>query len=201
MGMKTTATAGGDFELPSEDNHRAAVVAYVDLGTQSESYQGGPPEDKRQVFVVWELLEERTSSGAPHLIGRKYTFSLNEKAGLRKVYEACAGTVPDGREVDLDDILGKPCMLDVRLEDGKEGRKYVKVAAVTPAAKGERGKKAKTTHEPFCWYFDSGAACNLPDWLPYCFGRKVADVIAGSKERKRMGQPVGAAAEADDDRF
>ena len=191
--MKMKPNAGGTFEVPSEDNHRAAIVALVDLGTQDEDYQGQRSQ-KRKILVVWELLDEQQSDGRPHLLARSYTASLNEKAALRKLYEAVRGKVENDREVDLTEMLGLPVMLDVRHSAGKEDKVYAKVEGVTPASKIERGKKQRTLSEPylFSMFEGSEALDPLPEWLPYLYGQKVADVLALSPEWRSLERPAPA---------
>jgi hypothetical protein len=185
--MKLKPNAGRDYEIPSEDNHRAAIVALVDLGTQEEEYQGRQ-ERKRKILLVWELLDETRSDGRPHLLARAYTCSLNEKAALRGVCEAAKGKIHNDVEVDLTELLGLPVMLNVVHGEGKEGKVYAKIEGVAPASKLERGKRQETQTEPYLFsMFEGSQVLNaLPDWLPYLYGKKIVDVLALSPEYQSL---------------
>ncbi len=191
----TKAPSGDEkFEIPSEDNHRAAFIALVDLGTQDGNFG-----EKRELMVCWELLDEKQSTGKPFVVGHRYTFSLNEKANLRRVVEAALGKLANDEEVDLSRILRLPVMLQIEHGKSTKGRDYAAVKAVIPAAKTDRGKPAATTLAPFTFDLEEAKSFNPPDWLPFLYGRKVSEVIKESAEVMRMsGFVVGGKAAGED---
>lgn len=65
-----------------------------------------------------------------------YTF-LADRAGITKIVKAIVGR--DVEEVDLKDLLGKPADIHIAVNEGKDGKKYTNIKAVTQMK--ERDKK------------------------------------------------------------
>jgi hypothetical protein len=177
----------GDFELPSEDNHRAAIVALVDLGTHVETFKGVSKE-QRKVLIAFELLDEEQSNGKPFVMGLSYSLSLYEKASLRKVYEAAVRKIEGDGEVDLEEILGKPVMLSIsHTTPNADGKRYAKIEAITRAGRAERGSVQETTCKPYLLSLDSPPdVIALPEWLPWVYGVKAQDLITSSPEYEAL---------------
>lgn len=174
------------FELPSEGSHPAALVAAIDLGTQENTYQGVTTV-AHKVFLAFELLGEEKEEGGPFIMGRDYTFSLNEKANLREVVKALRGgkdMAPD-EELELSALLGKPCI--VAIEHGKTSKDvaFAKITRVTPPMKGQ--KSHPHTCKPVCWEIDSGEVFPNEDWLPFLYGKPLREVVERSAEWKQGG--------------
>lgn len=188
----TTATAfkgkapkksdGGDFHVPPAGSHPAILVAMIDLGTQKESYQGEERE-VRQVFLVWELTaEQMPGSTFNHVLGKVYTLSFHEKAGLRKLAEKWRGKAYNAEdEIDYGAMVGKPCLLTVEHKQSKDGeRTYANLAGVSPVPKGLAVPPAKRPQT--AWEIAGGSLERLPDWLPRIYGEPVADVVRRAPE-------------------
>ncbi len=102
----------------------AVCVQVIDLGTQTNDYQG-EVSTARQIRLAWELQgPDRLGSGANHLMKNNepflvteiYTLSLNERANLRRVLEGWRGrpfTEVDLKGFDITNLLGKPCLIDI----------------------------------------------------------------------------------------
>ncbi len=192
---------GEQFEIPPADNHPAACVAIVDLGTQRvDGFQGAPPKDTHQVYLVWELTEAKLSGTTNnHLIGHVYTLSYHEKAALRLMLEGWRGLkYPEGEEIDLGAVLGKPCLLSVIHQTSKSsGKQYAKIKSVAKLPKGMPTPQPQ--RKPVAWEMGSDADGDLPTWLPYIFGEPVKEVVERAKEYGREpgddeGEPAGAGA-------
>lgn len=94
------------------------------------------------MLVFWELPNEfyeyeheGKTERKPFTVSKFYTNSLNEKATLRADLESWRGrafTENELRGFDLENILGKPCMVTVIAS----GEKKVKVSNVTGLPKG-----------------------------------------------------------------
>jgi hypothetical protein len=195
--MKPSA-APGPSEVPPEDNHLARLVAMVDLGTHSRTYKD-KTEDKRQVYLVWELLDcPMSGSKFNHVIGERYTLSLNENAHLTKVAQVMLGKrYKAGDDNDLDTMLGEPCMIEVK-HTTKQGEKgmvtYANIAGVSsvPAALAKRGID-KPMRKPFLWSIgDDPDVLEKTDWLPRCYGPTLIEVVKASKELYKGGLKTGA---------
>ena len=126
--MKWQDSGGGTFEQPPIGTHVAICVKVIDIGTQKSEYQG-QANIKRQCIVGWELPNELMTTGdyagKPFTVSKFYTASLNEKANLRKDLANWRGR--DFTEEELGgfesrNVLGKPCMLSLTLNDKGKAR-------------------------------------------------------------------------------
>lgn len=107
-------------------SHIAICNRVVDLGTQEVNFQGQISK-KRQILITWELQsDEKMSDGRPFTIGKKYTWSMHEKSGLRKDLQSWHGVAfketdfgPGG--FDIRKIVGQPCLLSVIHKEKPDG--------------------------------------------------------------------------------
>lgn len=189
-------------DLTPAGNHRACIVAMIELGTHTVQYQGKPPKESEQIYVVYELLdldEEATADGrdGPYIVARQYTLSLYEGAGFSKVVSAALGR-PLGKdeEVDLDLCVGKAVMIGVSHRPSKKGDvSYDDVGDATPVASVLRKMPVRPKYVPF--YAELGTYRDH-DWVPWLYGKKASQKIVESAEVrsgrvKPPDQPVVAA--------
>lgn len=181
------ARTGGEFELCPEGNHRCALIALIELGTHSESYQGGAEKDTEKIYAVYELLDEEKS----YVVGRMYTFSLGEKAAFRKVASAVMQRpLANNEKIDVERFVGKPLMVQVNhTESGS--KTYGNVGDVTAVPKALQKSPVKPSQVPF---YASLGSYRDHAWVPYIYGQSVAEKIAESQEMKG-----GKATEAEED--
>lgn len=169
MSWKMKATKGGDYEKAPPGNHPAVLVAMIDLGTQLTEF-GGASKEQHRVFWVWELVTEKTKTGLNHLIGIDLTFSLNENAKMREFVEArLSRKIGDDEEYDVEEELGKPCLLNVVEKKG-----YPKVETMSSVPKGMT--VPKPTHTPVLWKLDeffSTGKIDIPGWIPWLYGDSI----------------------------
>ena len=164
MGRYAKDVGGGDYEQAPTGNHLARCVRLVDLGTQHGTYEGKATV-RNQVLIGFELCNEQMQDGRPFTIGEFYTNSLNEKAKLRAHLEAWRGRAFTEEELngfDLQNILGKPCMVSVVTNDkGKS-----KVGAIASLPKGMQAPECVNT--PFAFWleeWDQTVFDGLPEGL------------------------------------
>ena len=131
-------TGNGNFEQAPAGTHLGRCIKLIDLGTQEGEYQG-QATFKRQIIIGWELPSELMQNGEyagqPFTVSKFYTASLSEKANLRKDLENWRGrafTDEELRGFDMKNILGKPCMLSIVLNEKNNAR----VGGVMAAPKG-----------------------------------------------------------------
>src|SRR5436190_14013268 len=101
--MKPTKGGGeGGFAKAPPGNHAAVLVAIVDMGTHWNEF-GGERKKQHKIYLVWELVGEQVAgTNRNHVIGVDLTYSLNEKAKLRKWIEARRGKpLPEDVEFDI----------------------------------------------------------------------------------------------------
>lgn len=137
--MYLPAPTERDFELPPAGTHLAVCYRVIDLGTQDSSYQG-QTKKQHKVLLSWELPDEKMSDGRPFTISQRYTWSMSEKAALRRDLESWRGkpfTEADFGEhgFDIRNILGVGCLLTV-VHVGKNGKTYANISSIGRLMKG-----------------------------------------------------------------
>lgn len=184
MSWDTEQPKSGSYEAPPAGMHPAVLVAIVDLGTHTETFrdkgdQSERVSDSRKLFFVWELVGVlKSGSKEPHLVGERFTLSLGKKAKLRQLIEAWRGrALGDGERFDPAVLLGKPCNLNLQEKPGG----YVNYANASPPMKGQQ--IGKPYWALFKYHID-GDPSTIPDWVPYCYGTDVRDLIRDSKEKR-----------------
>lgn len=107
-----------NFMPPPAGVHRATCFRLIDLGTQQSEYQGKTLR-RRQVILDWELADELMEDQRPFTIAKFYTWSMSEKANLRKDLEAWRGVTFQDKDLGESgsfkpvNLLGAPCLLNV----------------------------------------------------------------------------------------
>jgi hypothetical protein len=135
--MPLIASANNETDrepIPLGTHH--AVCCYVaDLGMQfSEQYQ----KYARKIVVIWDLAKKQ-KDGKPFQVSKRYTFSLGDKAILRRDLEAWRGRPFTAQELagfDLEQMLGKNCLLTIVETEPRGGKTYRDVTAVTACVEG-----------------------------------------------------------------
>jgi hypothetical protein len=129
----------GDFELPPAGTHLAVCYRVIDLGTQTGTYLG-QPKTQHKVLVSWELADELMKDARPFTISQRYTWSMSEKATLRKHLESWRGAAftesdfgPNG--FNIKNIIGKGCLLTITHAE-KNGKNYANITSVGKLMKG-----------------------------------------------------------------
>jgi hypothetical protein len=211
MSFTATASKGeGGFEKAPPGNHPAVLVGIIDLGEQWEEPFSTKPDERgkvqkakwvRKLYYVYELVtKKRAGMGGNHLIAIDLTFSMNEKAKMRKWVEARLGkAIPDNTDYDVTQELGQPVLLNVKEKNG-----YPKIEGVSGIPEGLA--VAAPVVKPVAWVLDPAKLGEVPGWVPYLYGRKITDVIRDSRQIKgeRVSQPqreavgAGVGGESDD---
>lgn len=146
----------------------------ADLGTQHFEYMG---ESKftRKVRVTWEMPEQPKDDGRPLAVSKEYSLSWNAKSHLAEDMKAGYGADPS-QKFDLKEILGKPCMLNVVLQQKKDGSgSYPKIAGLAPLRSQDKDKGYTAENPLVCFFigteksgyaeFDKTAFNGLPDFV------------------------------------
>jgi hypothetical protein len=131
---------GGEFEPVPLGVHKAICINVFDIGWQP-GFQGGSPH--HQVVLLWEIEPTQTwepNVGKHFTVTKFYTLSIKKKSNLGQDLESWRSVpfTPEQLEgFDLDNIIGKPCQVNLVANGDK-----AKVATVLPAAKvrGTDGK-------------------------------------------------------------
>jgi hypothetical protein len=189
---------GGErpYEIPSEDQHVAILVAIYDLGSKEGTFQGASSGWSRKVALVWELLDEERSDGEAFYVIREFTHSFNEKAALRDwLQKWLVKDFAENERINLSSYLGRACLLTVKHKPSKDGdRTFVDVASIGKLPAAMASSLRKPTRPPLAWRIGATPEerqKNPPpkdDWLPWLFGKKLHERVVLSPEWN--GQPV-----------
>src|SRR5262249_13935961 len=122
--MKITIPAEKEREIAPPGSHYATCYCVCDLGSQS-----GPYGSKHQIDLSWELVDELTSRGKPHVLGKFYNLVADGRGALRQDLESWFGKPLSSTEIGslelTEALLGRTATLgimrDVR-QDGKPRR-------------------------------------------------------------------------------
>lgn len=136
--MIITAGSTQPPELPPAGTYVGRCFRVLDLGTHQSTFNG-QTRDRRLLLVTFELLGEegQMKDGRPFAIGRRFTLSLHEKAGLRKMLETWRGKpYVDGEGVDLRKVAGQYGLVAVTIDSTGEGKTFANLASVVALPKG-----------------------------------------------------------------
>jgi hypothetical protein len=159
------------------------------MGTQTTDYQG-ETKTARKVLMGFEILdtEVRRDDGQPHVVSKRFTASLHEKAALRKTLVSWKGkdfTPTELKAFDLAAVLGKTCLIAL-VDSAKDGKTYTNIAAIMAAPKGTTPPEG-TCNEPLV-HWDMAA----PDWNAFSFlPNRIREQIEASPEFKALTPPAG----------
>ena len=145
--------------------YMAVCVGVVDLGEQySEKFKSY----SNKVKFVWALPSETIEIDGKteeRQLSKEFTVSMSKKGGLRGFLESWNSksySDEEFGELDMFDQLGKPCQLQVVLNETKE---YSNVANLMPLPKGMPAPTSNTAF--FTWdmdQWDDAAFEKLPAW-------------------------------------
>lgn len=131
---------GGEFVLTPAGTFIATCYRFLDLGTQMTDYNG-QQKTAHKILLSWEIADELMDDGRPFTISKRYTWSMHEKATLRKDLEAWRGKSfgPDDFEgpnaFNTKKLIGAACMLTITHTE-KQGKTYANIASVGKLLKG-----------------------------------------------------------------
>ena len=186
MGLKASNTGGQQREPVEAGAWRAVCVGYVDLGTQHSEFQG-KKKAGRKVMIFWDLPDQRMEykgKDLPRRISAKYGLSLYQKAALRQMIDSWMGrplTDKEEAEFDLDQLIGRPCFLNVIHEPKQGGGVYAKVKSVMQLPKGMQGTAIETEPLRYQTLADNGDFIMPPEDMP----EWVRKIIYDSDEYKQ----------------
>lgn len=177
------------WELAPEGTHVAIGAKFIDLGTQTVKAFKEGEEDKevRQCLVVWDLPNEKTSTGANVTVRKKYTYGTSSNGNFFKDICAWFG-LKSLAGFDVDSIIGKPAMVTVQHSDNGN---YANVKSVTSVPKGT--KVPKSTEPQYALHLTP------EDFDPAVFNElseNMQGIIANTKEYLECSSPKKKSAKA-----
>ena len=136
----TVKDEGKSFTPCPEGSQHAVCVDVIDLGETMESYQGGTPERKHKIALVFQTDERNADTGKRYEPSIEFTASFGPKANLRKFLGNWRGK-PYGDDearaegAPLHKLVGVNAILNIQHKTSKQERKYAIIASVTPPLK------------------------------------------------------------------
>lgn len=155
--MYLPAPTESNFAPVPAGTHLGICYRVIDLGTQQSNFNG-ETKTAHKVLLSWEIPEEKMDDGRPFTISQSYTWSMHEKATLRKALEAWRGVAFTERDFgpngfDIRNILGKACTLSV-IHKAKDQSVFANVASIGKVMKGV--VVPELTNEPvYLWLHES----------------------------------------------
>lgn len=154
------------FETCPAGTHVAICYRFIDLGTQRYQHPGGP-RDQHKVMLSWELpealIQKGKYAGEPFTYHQQYTWSMNEKATLRRHLENWRG-IPFREEdfgeggCNVRDLLGKPCMLTLA-PSSRSFKSQISLLSISRLVKGKRAPDSP--HNPITYFSMEGPYIDL----------------------------------------
>ena len=146
--------------------YMAVCIGFIDLGEQySEKFKNYANKG----MYIWELPGETIEVDGemkPRQLSKEFAISGSSKSNLRKFIESWNGksySDEEFMEFDLFDQIGKPCQLNVVLNETKE---YANVDNLMPIP---RGFPAPTTDTPLIRWdmgsWNDDVFKELPEWI------------------------------------
>lgn len=157
--------------------HIARAVHCISLGTQPAQ---GEFLATFKVMLGFEIPDEvvihiETKEEKPMLVSKEYSRSLGKKANLRRDLESWRGrefTTEELNGFPVENVLDKPCMLNVIHKTSATGNTYAVIASISPLPKGVKCKDR--VHELLHYEIEQGKSC--PEWekLPEFIKAKIS---------------------------
>jgi hypothetical protein len=156
--ITATTKDTGDFKVLPAGTHVARLYSIVHIGVLDEEYMGEPKQTDK-IRLGFEVDEEKIGEGdnaKPMSVFDEFTLSMHEKANLRKFVEGIIGTQlrdDEAAAFDLEDLLGRTCMINVQHKVSRKGTTWPKIISVSPLPKSVTPPPA--TNDKFVFDVDS----------------------------------------------
>lgn len=161
-----------EFEIPNAGTFVARCYRFIDLGTQPKTFEGKTTL-KHQVRLSWELPTELMTkgeyAGKPFSVHQTYTWSMGDKATLRKSLESWRGrkfTDADFGEngFNTKKLVGVPCMLGISHTEKKD-KVFANISTISPPLKDY--PMPEQINESLYFSFDDAMAFAMPERKMY----------------------------------
>lgn len=144
MPLDTPTGSGSTNSTPAPaGTHVARLVRIIDLGTQSDTWDGKPKQAEK-VMLCWELptklhVFDETKGPEPFLLSKEYTWFLGDTSNLTKDLTSWKGAKMDEstkKTFKITSLIGKTCLLGVAHKEKDGGKVYANVTTILPMMDG-----------------------------------------------------------------
>lgn len=110
------------FALPNEGEHVAKLIEFEDLGEQEDKYNPGQQTHRMQ--LIWQLEDG----------GKQFQWVKVSLHPSSTFYEIATALLQDNPpdEVEVESLIGKFAILELKQVQGQDGRSRSKVAGIRP---------------------------------------------------------------------
>jgi hypothetical protein len=166
MAMIPIPSGGKDFEPVPKGTHIARCYRLLHLGTQQVEWQG-KKKHQVKILISWELPNALTTptdeypEAKPFTMHKRLTLSLDERGALRPLL---ASWVPEldlnhaemTGEIDLEELIGRTCMIMVVHEDNPKGGVWSNIGSIMPIPDGIGACPEPVNMPAYLWLDDQG---------------------------------------------
>jgi len=185
-----------EFTILEEGTYPAVCTAVIGVGPQRVIWQD-QEKIQQKIKLCFEVPSERVSfttkegieKEGPMVIWSTYTYSFHENAKLRKHMNSWMGGRSDAHwnVFDIDECLGKPCLITVIHRTTPSGRTYANVDAVTKLMKGMAAPIPEGELISFDFYNHTEAEFNeLKPWQQELIIKGRENELFIKQERKKV---------------
>lgn len=123
----------------------ARCVSLIELGTQTDDFQGKGKTTRKKIILGWELPTElhefsEEKGLQPYTVNRTYSLSMHEKSELRKNIDSWLGGLrKEEIPFNVAKLLDKPCLINMVKVEGETDpdNPKTKVGTVTSLSRGQ----------------------------------------------------------------
>jgi len=172
--MKPGVGSGATFEPMPAGTYPARLYSIIHIGTSPFEYMGETKSlDKVRLtfeFPTKTKVFKEENGEQPYVLSLEFTYSLSERANLRKFLEGWQGkqmTDMEAIDTDLLEWVGKDGLANVVHSTAKNGNTYANIATMSPLPEGLVCPPA--VNEPFILNYgedwDQAKFDSLPQFL------------------------------------
>ncbi len=138
MGFKVGVASDGksskEYPLPKPATVAARCIRIVDLGTHTEQWGDEEPKKNRKCMLSFEI-SEKMEDDKPFVVQQEYTAIVSQNSNLGKLIFSWLPEPLTNEELadfDLLSMLGKCCLLNLKLKTSKKGKEYIVIESAVP---------------------------------------------------------------------
>ncbi|MEO7345378.1 MAG: hypothetical protein ABIU85_11145 [Methylotenera sp.] len=160
MGFSTPAPVGGTaFKVIPAGSFVARCYEFIDLGTQTAESGKYIGKQDHKIKIGFELFGDDEDGSPltididgkemPLTITKDYTYSMHEKANLRKDLGAWRGKMFGDEEAATFEtltLLGAYCMLNITHKEDAQGKVRANISGISPLPGALKNNKPKPVH-------------------------------------------------------
>lgn len=142
--MTTAPKPKTTYTPAPEGTQLARCYQIIQIGTLQEEYMG-KPKMMNKIRLSFELplktkIWKEGEPAKPTTVHKEYTFSMAEKANLRKLVEGMIGTTLVDTEAyafDIESLVGMECLLNLKHKTSVSGNVRAEIASASPLMEGQ----------------------------------------------------------------